>query len=309
MDFVSKRYWYFLFSVLVVMPGLISLIFYGLPLSIDLTGGALLELQFTEARDVRPATVKGIFAEHGYADTVVETSGEGLVLIRSKHMHAVSKNSIEAEIEGRLGSFKELRFESVGPAVGREVAPRGMMAVPLAALVMLLYISWVFRPIPNALRYGICAVISMLHDVGVMIGLTSLFGRFLGWEVDALFLTALLSVIGFSFHDTIVVFHRIRENMARHRGEPLANVVNHSIIQTLSRSLNTELGVISILIAPVLLGGVTIRKFAVALLIGFISGTYSSLFIASQLLVVWETGEIGRFWRRMQRRLLRFLSA
>ncbi len=309
MDFVGKRHWYLLFSALVVMLGLISLIFYGLPLSIEFTGGALLELQFTDAQDVQPATILGIFAEHGYADAVVETSGEDLVLIRSRPMDPVTKNSIEVEIEERVGSFTELRFELVGPALEGRMVQRGVMVVALAAVVIFLYISWAFRQMPDPLSYGSCALIAMLHDVAVVIGLTSLFGSFLGWEVDIPFLAALLAMIGFSFHNTIVVFDRIGENMTRHRGEPLANVVNHSIIESLSRSINTQLGMAFILLALALLGGFTIKRFALVLLIGFVSGAYSSLFIASQLLVVWETGEAGRFWQRVRRRLLKRLSA
>lgn len=300
-DIVGKRYWYFLLSALVVVPGLISVLIFGLRLSIDFTGGSLLELQFHEARGIQPAEVKAIFDKHGLADTLVQTSGEDTVLVRAKPMESALKNTIEEELRERFGDFTELRFESVGPSVGEEVTRRAGYAILLAAIAILLYISWAFRHVPNPIRYGTCAIIAMLHDVAVVVGLASIWGRLFGWEVDALFLTALLTVIGFSVHDTIVVFDRIRENMTRHRGELFEDIVNHSIIQTLDRSINTQLTILFTLTALALFGGVTIRHFVVTLLVGIISGTYSSIFNASPLLVVWENGEVGQFLRRLRR--------
>ena len=168
----------------------------------------------------------------------------------------------------------------------------------LAAIFIVLYIWYAFRNLPHAVRYGVCAIIAMLHDVLVVIGLASLFGLLFGWEVDSLFLTALLTVIGFSVHDTIVVFDRIRENLTRLRGQQYDLVVNHSILQTLDRSINTQLTVLFTLFALALFGGVTIRQFVITLLIGILSGTYSSIFNAAPLLVVWEKGEFGKLFRR-----------
>lgn len=298
-DIIGKRYWYFALSLLVIVPGLIALAVFGLRLSIDFTGGSLLELQFAEARDVHPAEVKAIFDRHEMRDALVQTSGKDIIMIRAKHMGIKTKNEILAEIEEQYGEFTELRFESVGPSVGEQVSQRAAYAVILAAIGILLYISWAFRHVPNPVRYGTCAIIAMIHDVAVVMGMASILGRVFGWEVDALFLTALLTVIGFSVHDSIVVFDRIRENMGRHRGEPFADIVNHSIVQTLDRSINTQLTVVFTLTALVLFGGVTIRNFVWILLIGIISGTYSSIFNASPLLVVWENGEIGAFFRRL----------
>jgi preprotein translocase subunit SecF len=163
----------------------------------------------------------------------------------------------------------------------------------------LAYITLAFRKLPESFRYGVCAIISMLHDVMVVIGLASIFGLLFGWEVDALFLTALLTVIGFSVHDTIVVFDRIRENLQRLRGLKFEEVVNHSIIQTLDRSINTQLTVLFTLAALILFGGLTTRQFVLTLFIGIVSGSYSSIFNAAPLLVVWENGEVGGFFRRM----------
>jgi len=300
-DIVSKRYWYFTLSSLILIPGIISLILFGLRPSIDYTGGALLELQFKQpSTQLLPAEIEGFLQSAGYTIGQIQTSGSDTVLIRTTHIDQDTKNQIESTMAERYGEFIELRFESIGPSVGKEVTNRALWAVIAAALAILLYISYAFRHVPNPVRYGACAIIAMLHDVFVVIGLASLAGHFLGWEVDALYLTALLTVIGFSVHDTVVVFDRIRENIGRMRGERFEVIVNHSIIQTLDRSINTQLTVMFTLLALFLFGGLTIREFVFWLLIGIASGTYSSIFNASPLLVVWENGEIGQFVRRIR---------
>jgi len=300
-DIVSKRYWYFLLSSLILIPGIISMILFGLRPSIDYTGGALLELQFKQpSAQLLPAEIQGVLESAGFTIGQVQTSGTDTVLIRTTHIDQDAKNQIESTLADRYGEFIELRFESIGPSVGKEVTNRALWAVIAAALAILLYISYAFRHVPNPVRYGACAIIAMLHDVFVVIGLASLAGHFLGWEVDALYLTALLTVIGFSVHDTVVVFDRIRENIGRMRGERFEVIVNHSIIQTLDRSINTQLTVMFTLLALFLFGGLTIRQFVFWLLIGIASGTYSSIFNASPLLVVWEKGEVGQFVRRIR---------
>ena len=190
------------------------------------------------------------------------------------------------------------RFESVGPSVGQEVTKSASIAVGAAALCIMLYITFAFRGVSHALRYGVSAIIAMLHDVAVVVGVEAILAHFLKWEVDSLFLTALLTVIGFSVHDTIVVFDRIRENLATYRRLPYETVVNHSIIQTLVRSINTQLTVMLTLLSLALFGGLTIRHFVVTLLVGVFSGTYSSIFNASPILVVWEKREWKTWFRR-----------
>ncbi|TKJ29256.1 MAG: protein translocase subunit SecF [Chloroflexi bacterium B3_Chlor] len=288
LDIVGKRYWYYLISAIVVIPGLISLILFGLNFSIDFTGGSILELQFDESGVVEPAHLKELFGEYDFHDTMVQSSTENIFLIRSKVLDSETKRQIEEDIQDRLGEFTELRFESVGPAVGGEVQQRAYLVVGMAAVAILIYISFAFRHVMKPVRYGACAIVAMVHDIFVVVGLASIFGVLFGWEVDALFLTALLTVIGFSVHDSIVVFDRIRENSRRYAGQPIEDVVNHSIIQTLDRSINTQLTVVFTLTALLLFGGVTIRNFVWTLLIGIVSGTYSSIFNASPLLVEWE---------------------
>lgn len=194
----------------------------------------------------------------------------------------------------QIDPASELSIESVGPTLGRELLGRAVTAILAASAVILLYLTFVFRRVPNALRYGVCAIIALLHDVLVVIGVFAILGMLFGTEIDALFVTAMLTVIGFSVHDTIVVFDRVRENIMKRRFEKFEDVVNYSLVQTLARSINTSVTVLLTLFALYLFGGASIRTFVLALLIGIISGTYSSIFNASMLLVIWEKKE----WRR-----------
>lgn len=300
LDLVGKRYYWFLLSLLVIVPGLISLAVHGLNLSIDFTGGTLWELQMS--RPVQPGEVRDVLAAHGYPDSIVQTSQDNVVLIRMKELKEGSpeKAELAAALRERFGDFTELRIESVGPTLGTAIRNRAVVAVGLATLGILGYIAWAFRNTNNPLLYGIAAIIAMLHDVAVVVGIFSILGWLRGVEVDALFVTALLTIIGFSVHDTIVVFDRIRENLSRRAAPTFEQIVNYSVVQTLVRSLNTSLTVVFTLLALFLFGGETIRYFVLALLIGVISGTYSSIFNASQILVVWENRELHRFLARLR---------
>jgi len=296
LNIVKRRYFYFGLSLAVIIPGILALILWGLPLAIDFTGGSLLDVRFESGTAPLPEEVRAIYAQFGFDDSLVQTSGQDEIIIRSKHMEESTKNLIIAEMENRFNSpVVILRSETVGPSVGQEVATRAAGAVGLAALGIMLYITFAFRGVPHAFRYGVAAIIAMLHDVLVVLGVEAILGHFLGWEVDALFLTALLTVIGFSVHDTIVVFDRIRENTTIYRRLPYETVVNHSIVQTLVRSINTQLTVMFTLLALVLFGGVTLRHFVIILMVGVFSGTYSSIFNAAPILVVWENRE-WRYW-------------
>lgn len=297
---VSKRYLWFLLSLVVILPGLISLATEGLRLSIDFTGGTLWELQLNQ--EVQPGELKAVLAEHGYGDAVVQTSEDNIVLIRMKEIKEGSedKANLAAGITEAFGEFTELRIESVGPTLGTEIRNRAIIAVALASLGVLIYIAWAFRNTHSPFLFGIAAIIAMLHDVALVVGVFSILGWWRGVEIDALFVTALLTVIGFSVHDTIVVFDRIRENLARRAGQTFEEVVNYSVAQTIVRSLNTSVTVVFTLLALYLFGGETTRWFVLALLIGIVSGTYSSIFNASQILVVWENKEIQHFFARLR---------
>ncbi len=298
-NIVSKRYWFFALSLLVILPGMIALALWGLPVGIDFSGGSLLDLRFPGGLVPPAADVLRLYDEFGVADPIVQSVGTDGLLVRSKTMDDATKGLIVAALEERLALTAEVqRFESVGPAIGAEVAQRAALAVAVAALGILAYITYAFRKIENAHRYGLAAIIALLHDVAVVVGVEAILGHFLGWEVDSLFLTALLTVIGFSVHDTIVVFDRIRENRRLFRRLDYETLVNHSIVQTLDRSINTQLTVMFTLVALLLFGGVTTQHFVTVLLIGVFSGTYSSIFNAAQILIVWENREWRTWFRR-----------
>jgi len=194
-----------------------------------------------------------------------------------------------------------VRFDSVGPSIGEQVTSRGSLAVVVSSLLVVAFIWWSFRGVQNALRYGICAILAMIHDVAIIFSITAFGSILFGWEIDSLFLTALLTVIGFSMQDTIVVFDRIRENSNIYRRLDFENLVNHSIVQTLQRSINTQLMTVEfLLLSLTLFGGVTLREFAAVLLVGLLSGTYSSIFIAAPILVVWENQEWKKWFRRSE---------
>jgi len=304
MNILNKRYWYFAFSLLLILPGMVALAAWGLPLSIDFTGGSLLEVRFGSGQAPQPAEVTALYEqEFGITNTRIQTSGEDILIVRSPFLDDDTRARIITAMEERFSDTLTInRFDSVGPSIGQEVALRATLAVSVAAVLVVVYIWLAFRKIAHALRYGVCAIIAMIHDVAIVMSLAALGGHFLGWQIDSLFLTAMLTVVGFSVQDKIVVFDRIRENSALHRRLPFETLVNHSIVQTLQRSINTQLMTVQfLLLALALFGGVTLREFAITLVVGLLSGTYSSIFIAAPILVVWENREWeGWFGRKAQ---------
>ena len=299
-NIIGKRYLFFAISFVVIVPGLTILATRGLPLAIDFTGGSLLEVAFEGGITPPPAEIIAIYEEYGIDDIVVQTTGEETLIARSSFLEDDVRRQL---LESMETSFTQevvvLRFDSVGPTIGEEVTARAGMAVAIAALAVVVYITFAFRSVEHAFRYGICAILAMFHDVLVVISLGAIGGWFFGWQIDALFLTALLTVIGFSVQDKIVVFDRIRENSTIYRRLQFETLVNHSVVQTLQRSINTQLMTVEfMLLAIVLFGGVTLREFALILLVGLFSGTYSSIFIAAPSLVVWENKEWRTWFRR-----------
>lgn len=291
-DILSKRYLYFAISLLVIIPGLILLGVRGMPLSIDFTGGSILEVQFT-GTDLANADVVQLYENAGIGDAQVQSTETGSLQIRSSFLSNETRDVILNDMrEQSGGGVTVVRFDSVGPSIGAAVTSRAALAVAVAAIAVVLYITFAFRKVPNAFRYGICAIIAMIHDVAVVFSVAALGALFLDWQIDALFLTALLTVIGFSVQDKVVVFDRIRENSNVLRRLDYETLVNHSIVQTLQRSINTQLMTVEfLLLALALFGGVTLQEFAVILLVGLFSGTYSSIFIAAPILVLWEKEE------------------
>lgn len=281
-NFMKYKWIYFGLSLLVIVPGIVSLFTSGLKLSIDFTGGSRWELQFEKS--VGLDSVKKIMVDGKVDVSSIVSTGPNRYLVKSKFI----EEKIRAEVKGRLekdfGGVNEIRFEAIGPILGQELLVKTLTALVLSALLILGYIAWQFKN----LAFGICATVATLHDTLVILGSFSLLGRFLGFEVDVLFVTALLTILSFSVHDTIVVYDRIRESLKRFPGTSLETLINKAVSETLVRSINNSLVVIFMLVSLVLLGGSTIHEFAAALLIGTISGTYSSIFTAAPLLALWK---------------------
>lgn len=304
---IQKRRIYFVISGTLIVLGLVAMIYStattGAPLqlSIDFTGGSLLELTVTGNPTLED--VRTLVRDAGYGDATVQAAGSdqsNSVVIRTRPLSVEEKESLESLIGQTYGGVDELRFESVGPAVGQETARAAALAIVAAGIAILFFIAFAFRRVPNALRYGVCAIAKMFHDVIVILGVAAILGLIAGWELDSLFLTAMVTVVGFSMQDVIVVFDRIRENIKRHRGETYETIVNRSLLEILHRSLATQLNAMFVMVAIIFFGGATIRQFMIVMLVGMVTGTYSSLFFAVPLLVSWERGEIRRVFRRQE---------
>ena len=306
MNLIKYRYLYFAISLLVIIPGVFALIFWGLPLGIDFTGGSLLEVQFKSGTPPTIAQVTTIYSDLStstmdISNPEVQPLGTDSLSIRSKEMNDATKTKVVTALQTQYGGGQTViiqDFNQVTASVGAEVARAAALAVVMASLAILLYIWYAFRKVNHPFRFGVAAIIATIHDTLVVLGMGAILGHFLGWQVDSLFLPALLTVIGFSVHDDIVVFDRIRENSNIYRRVEFETVVNHSIVQTMDRSINTQLTVMITLLALALFGGDTIHHFVVILLIGVFSGTYSSIFNASPILVVWENKEWRNWFHR-----------
>ncbi len=297
MNILGKRYFFFGLSLLIIIPGLILLFTGGVPLSIDFTGGSMLEVSFT-SQSPEPGEIIALYNRANIKDVQVQTSETGTYIIRSEFLENEVRDAVLTAMTENIEEPTVERFDSVGPSIGEQVTSRGALAVGVASVLVVLFIAWSFRGVQNAFRYGISAIVAMLHDVAIIFSVTAFGSRFFGWEIDSLFLTALLTVIGFSMQDSIVVFDRIRENANIFRRLEYEPLVNHSIIQTLQRSINTQLMTVEfLLLALAMFGGVTLQEFAVVLLVGLMSGTYSSIFVAAPILVVWENREWKTWFR------------
>ena len=288
-DVMSKKIWYFAFSGLVIIPGIVALALWGLNLGVDFTGGTLIELSFNQQIDKN--NLEKVIKNKDIHVSSIATTDAGTYLVRTKPLDDKQRKVVIEAAKGKFGSVEEVGHETIGPTIGAELLRKALIALIVAAVVIVLYIAFAFRSVPkpaSSWRFGICAVTALLHDTILIVGIFSILGHFFAVEVDSFFVTALLTIIGFSVHDTIVVFDRVRENLKNNVGENFTSTVNHSITQTFARSLNTSVTVVLVLLAVLLFGGATLRWFTVALLIGIISGTYSSIFNAAPLLVVWQ---------------------
>lgn len=293
---IQNRQYFYGFSAVLFLAGVFSLIAWGLKPGLDFTGGSLLEISFSDNR-LANNEVQEAVKDLNLGELKVQTAGEQGIILRFKSVDEETHQKILTTIISQAKTLKpnqavkEVRFESVGPIIGKELAQRAWVAIFLAMACIILYIAYAFRKVSKPVaswKFGVAAIIALAHDIIIVIGLFSILGHFFNIEIDSLFITALLTILGFSVHDTIVVFDRTRENLSKHYSANLEEVVNDSINQTLHRSINTSVSVLLALLALYFLGGESIRNFVLALIAGIAIGTYSSIFVASTILVDWN---------------------
>ena len=297
MDFVGKRFWFFIISSLVIAPGIVFLILApGLNPGIDFTGGSSMTLRFSEESNIEQEQVRDQLIDLNYPEATVQNLGENSFFIRTKELNEEAKDALVTNITYSLdeGAENVLQgFDLVSPIVAQETVMNALWAIIAAAVGIFFYIWWAFRNVPSPFRYGLAAIVALIHDTIIVIGIFAILGELMDMEVNTMFLIALLTVIGYSVNDTIVVFDKIRENVLIYSNREFPEIVNLSISETLGRSLNTSFTLLITLIALVLFGGATIREFLYVLLIGVAAGTYSSIAIASQVLVSWDQKSIA----------------
>ncbi|MFA5029475.1 MAG: protein translocase subunit SecF [Patescibacteria group bacterium] len=292
---IPNRKYYYFFSGLLFVASLVSLFLWGLRPGLDFTGGSLMELSFATSRP-GSQEVSAALVPLNLGDLIVQQAGEKEIMLRFKAVDEATHQGILQTISDKFAAdspeqIKELQFESIGPVIGKELQQKAWWQIFLVSLGIIIYIAFAFRKVSKPLaswKYGVSAIIALLHDIVIVAGFFSVLGHFFNVEIDALFITALLTIMGFSVHDTIVVFDRTRENITRHHGGTFAEVVNDSVNQTIVRSVNTSLTVLLVLLSLYILGGATIKNFVLALLFGIAIGTYSSIFVASPVIVDWN---------------------
>ena len=314
-DFVGNRRFFYLLSAVFLVPGIISLALPGgLNPGIDFTSGTIMTIQFDNAVD--PNQLRDAFGALGHPESVIQQSSDNTFVVRTRVLAQAQQSGtgevtsseqaqIQQALTDRFGTNQILDLNAVSPLVAEQIVRLAILAVAAASVCILGYLWWAFSKVSHPIRYGTTAIVALLHDALIVLGIFSVLGRLFPAQVEleSTFIVAVLTVIGFSVHDTIVVFDRVRENFIRRSGEAFEDVVNHSLAQTLTRSLNTSLTVILTLVVLMLFGGVTIHTFVLALLIGITTGTYSSIFIASMLLVSWHFGELNWLWPFRRRAL------
>ncbi|TMC06481.1 MAG: protein translocase subunit SecF [Chloroflexi bacterium] len=289
--FVERKWWYFAFSGLLIIPGLVFLLLGGLKPGIEFKGGTLLDIRFDTPPSISDVTA--VMKDLKHDEAIVQGAEGGRIEIRTFEMKPDEQVATEAALRAKFGAnMKDVSPSTVSPSFSGELIDNAVRSIALASVLIVLLIAYAFRNFGwGAFRYGIAAIISLLHDAAVVLGFFAALGFFFNVEIDSLFVTAVLTIIGFSVHDTIVVFDRIRENLRLNPGEALNPVINFSIMQTLARSVITSLTVVLTLLALYLFGGFSMRNFALALLVGIVSGTYSSIFNASQIISLWQEME------------------
>ncbi len=292
-DIIGKRFRFFLISGGVILIGIISLLTFGLNTGIEFSSGSLLTVDFEQ--DVAQDELKTALVDMGYDNVIIQRTGAGDYLIRTEELGTEGKEALEAGLEARFGQLTEPEFSSVSPMIATETFRTAIIAVWVAAVGILLYVTWAFRRMPRPFHYGVCAIIALVHDALVALGVFSILGGILNWQVNMMFITGILAVIGYSVNNTVVIFDRIRENLRLDVSVDFETVVNNSLVETLGRSINTSLTTLVVVLALLFFVGVTIQNLVAVLIIGIIAGTFSSVCIAPALLVVWDRREWRRF--------------
>jgi preprotein translocase subunit SecF len=291
-DFVGKKHWFFLISAILIISGIISLAVFGLKWGVDFSSGTAITLQFE--KEVELSQLRQELANLGYSTASIQANKDvvGEFFIRLPPISSDEYTQLEAGLEAGLATnITDSSLYTVSPIIALATVRNTVIAVAIASIGILLYISWAFRKMPKPIRWGICAVLALLHDLIIVIAVFSILGWATGMEVDSLFVAGVLAIVGVSVNNIVVVFDRIRENLKRGVSSDFEVVANCGIMESVGRSLNTGLATLFVIVALYLLGGVTIRTLVLALLVGITTGIYSSLCIAGQLLVVWEKGE------------------
>jgi len=288
MHITGKRFWFLRISGAIILIGIIALLVFGLKPGVEFSSGSILTISFEE--EVEQSELETAMAELGYSNAIIQRTGGGDFIIRTQEMSGEERIGLEDALSFRFGTATEREFYSVSPMVATETARNAIIAVGVAAVFILGYITWAFRRMPKPFHYGVCAIIALVHDVVLVLGIFAILGAIMDWEINLMFITGVLAVIGYSINNTVVVFDRIRENLKRGMSANFEVVVNNSLVETLSRSVNTSFTTMLVVLALLLFVGANIQNFAIVLLIGIIIGTYSSLFIAPNLLLVWEEG-------------------
>jgi len=291
LNITGKRPLFLIISEIIILIGIIALVVFGLKPGIEFSSGSMLTISFEQ--EIAQSELKEELVNLGYDDVIIQRTGAGDFFIRTQELTAPERLALEEDLSARFGSLTEREFYSVSSMVAAETVHNAIIAVGVAAVGILLYITWAFRRMPKPFHYGVCAIIALVHDVVLVTGIFAILGAIMGWEINLMFITGVLAVIGYSINNTVVVFDRIRENQRRGVSPDFEMVVNNSLVETLSRSLNTSLTTLLVVLALLLFVGASIQNFALVMLIGIIVGTYSSLFVAPTLLIVWERGEWG----------------
>jgi len=285
-DIVGKRRWLFIISGADLLIGIISLATFGLKAGIEFSSGSMMTVSFDQ--EVTQGELKQELVSLGYTNAIIQRTGEGNFLIRTHELIGKDKTQLEDALTTRFGHLEVKEFDSMSPMVAKETTHNAAIAVAVAAIGILLYVTWAFRRMPSPFHYGTCAIVALVHDALVALGVFSILGGILNWEINLMFITGILAVIGYSVNNTVVIFDRIRENLKMGVSPSFEVVVNNSLVESLGRSLNTSLTTLFVVLALLLFVGSSIQNFAVVLLVGIIAGTFSSICIAPTLLVVWE---------------------